>query len=303
MRRINFLGLAVLGLASLTFTACSETDSSGSGKANIYLTDAPTDQDDISGVFISITKVELNGPEGWITVREFAEPKTINLLSYQEGDTYFLGDKEIAAGSYTEARLFLKIDDEASAGGPANPGCYLEFENGSIQPLFVPSGAESGYKAKGDFEISSNASLDVIMDFDVRKAVVKAGNSGKYLLKPTIRLVSNNKIGNIHGSLASSPTVGTKVVVFAYADGEFDESELSGSENSNPFDHATSSTQLNADGSFKLAFLNQGTYDLYFVSYDEDGNVQKIEGEEENVVVNALKTTSLSLDLEITTGL
>jgi hypothetical protein len=45
----------------------------------------------------------------------------------------------------------------------------------------------------------------VTADFDVRKSIVKAGASGKYILKPTIRLVVDNQAGCIKGDVTNAP--------------------------------------------------------------------------------------------------
>ena len=72
---------------------------------------------------------------------------------------------------------------------PTSPGCYIEFAGNTTEPLFVPSGGQTGYKAIGHFEVSVNGTVEVTADFDVRKAVVVAGSS--YILKPTIKLIVN----------------------------------------------------------------------------------------------------------------
>ena len=71
-----------------------------------------------------------------------------------------------------------------------NPGCYIEFADNSTEPLFVPSGGETGYKAVGQFEVPVNGTVEVTADFDVREAVVVAGS--RYILKPTIKLIVND---------------------------------------------------------------------------------------------------------------
>ena len=53
----------------------------------------------------------------------------------------------------------------------------------------VPSGYQSGIKLVRQFEIVENLTTELILDFDVARSVVKAGNSGKYNLKPTIKVI------------------------------------------------------------------------------------------------------------------
>ena len=53
----------------------------------------------------------------------------------------------------------------------------------------VPSGYQTGIKLVHPFDIDSGLTTELILDFDVARSVVKAGNSGKYLLKPTIKVI------------------------------------------------------------------------------------------------------------------
>jgi hypothetical protein len=55
---------------------------------------------------------------------------------------------------YTQIRFMLDIPEEGSH--KANPGCYVKFADNSTEPLFVPSGGETGYKAVGEFTVPDN---------------------------------------------------------------------------------------------------------------------------------------------------
>ncbi len=91
-------------------------------------------------------------------------------------------------------------------------------------PLFVPSGAQSGYKGKGEFDITADAKIAVTADFDVHKSIVVAGKSGKYLLKPVIRLVVTELSGTINGTVvdvADYNTTTDSLVVYTYENGAY----------------------------------------------------------------------------------
>ncbi|MEX2336075.1 MAG: DUF4382 domain-containing protein [Fulvivirga sp.] len=288
-------------LSMIIFTACNEDDddqmTTATGKANIYITDAPIDDADVSAVVISISKVEAKGPDGWETIEEFEEPVSLDLLSYQNGDAFFLGDEEVTAGTYSEVRLILNIQEEIE-GESAEAASYIEFVDGSTAALFVPSGGQSGYKAKGDFTIPEDGEINMTLDFDVRKAVVQAGSSGKYILKPTIRLVENEKTGTIEGTFEGADTY-NKLVVFAYADGEFEETEtVEPAEGEVRFSNAITSSEV-ADNAFTLAFINSGTYDLYFAAFDENGEFVELIGAHEDVSVEAGANVSIELNVDL----
>jgi hypothetical protein len=118
---------------------------------------------------------------------EFAGNQTYNLLELTGGNSTLLGEFTLPAGNYTQIRFMLDIPEMGPP--PASPGCYVEFTDNSTEPLFVPSGGETGYKAIGQFEVPVDGDAEVTADFDVRKAVVVAGSS--YILKPAIKLIVN----------------------------------------------------------------------------------------------------------------
>ena len=75
---------------------------------------------------------------------------------------------------------------------PASPGCYLEFADNSTEPLFVPSGGETGYKAIGHFEVPVNGTVTVTADFDISEPGTVHVAGSRYILKPTIKLIVND---------------------------------------------------------------------------------------------------------------
>ncbi|GAA0891518.1 DUF4382 domain-containing protein [Fulvivirga kasyanovii] len=295
--------LSVVFLSALVITACNDDDSTtnGKGKASIYITDAPIDDANVSAVVISVNRVEANGPEGWETIEEFEEPVSIDLLSYQNGEAFLLTENEMDAGTYSEVRLILnikkKVDDQLQ-----NEGSYIEYIDGSKEPLFVPSGAQSGYKAKGEFTIPEGGVVGITLDFDVRKAVVKAGSSGNFILKPTIRLVANQDAAMINGhfNIDSLDSAGyDKVIAFAYENDTFAESEMDEPEEGEVrFANAVTSSVV-VDGDFTLAFINSGTYDLYFAAYDENGEFVELIGSYEDVTLEAGAKLELDLGLDL----
>jgi hypothetical protein len=159
----------------------------GTGILKLYLSDAPLDAENVIGVHIAINGIQYHLDGRWITCEEFEGPKTYNLLELTGGNIALLGDFTLPAGYYTQIRFMLDIAEKASSR--ANPGCYIEFSDNSTQPLFAPSGGNTGYKAIGYFEVPVNGTVEVTADFDARKAVVVAGSS--YILKPTIKLIVN----------------------------------------------------------------------------------------------------------------
>lgn len=262
-------------LVPAVLVSCSD-DEAAKGKVQLQVTDAPVDDESVDGVFLSIKGVELRGAAGWEAVATFEEPVSINIMEYTEGNAYFLTEEELTAGTYTEARLML--DAPIDGGAPVeNPGCYLHFVDGTTKPLYVPSGAQSGYKVKGEVTLEAGGTVGVTLDFDVRKSVVAAGASDKYLLRPVVRLIATEEAGEIEGTVSTVST--GRVVVYAYEDGTYNagETEVSG-ETGVRFSNAISSTGVNANGHFVLGFMPPGAYDLIFVEIDENGEPTEVKG-------------------------
>ena len=157
----------------------------GTGTLKLYLSDAPLDAENVTGVYITVNEIQYHLDGKWITCEEFEGSQTYNLLELTEGNSVLLGELTLPAGYYTQIRFMLDILERGSS--PANSGCYVEFADNSTQPLFAPSGEKTGYKAIGYFEVIANETVVVTADFDVHKAVIVAGSS--YILKPTIKLI------------------------------------------------------------------------------------------------------------------
>lgn len=291
--------LLITLISSIGFIACDDKENDGTtGRLGISLTDGPIDDKNVSGVFISIIRIELKEDEGWATLNEFDTPIEVNLLDYQNGESLFLTDETVEAGTYEEVRLILDIP-EKNGKVSQNPSTYIEFNDGTTKPLFVPSGAQSGYKVKGKFTVPAGGVVNITLDFDVRKAVVEAGKSGKFLLKPVVRLVVNQDAGLIEGQIDTAGIKITNVNVFAYADDTYTEDEIIDPiDESSRFPNSTTSSPMSEEGKFVLAFLNSGTYDLYFAQYDLDGNFLELLGTLENVQVSSGERNIIEFSLE-----
>lgn len=280
-------------LSAGLFTACSD-DSEGNGTIGLSLTDAPTDAENVQGVYITITGVEYQ-KEGssWQPFEGFNGPNTLNLLDLTDGKTALLGDFSVEAGTYQGLRF--KLDAATNGGSVDNDATYIEFTDGSKQALYVPSGTQSGYKAMGSFTVPVNGNVFITADFDVRKSVVEAGASGKYLLKPTIRLVVNDQAGSILGSL-SGAEANLDFVVFTYENGTYSEQETAEpAEGEARFPAAISSAKVKEDGSFILPFLAPTSYQLVVAAYQDGQYVETVLVNADATEVKSQEETEVSL--------
>jgi hypothetical protein len=186
VKKILLAVAIIVGLLAASVMSCGEA--SGTGTLRLYLTDAPIDAENVTGVYITINEIQYHLDDQWITCAEFVGPQTYDLLELTGGNFILLGELTLPAGNYTQIRFMLDIAETGSH--KANPGCYIEFAGNSTEPLFVPSGGETGYKAVGQFEVPVGGTVEVTADFDVREAVVVADSH--YILNPTIKLIVND---------------------------------------------------------------------------------------------------------------
>ncbi|NVJ47064.1 MAG: DUF4382 domain-containing protein [Cytophagia bacterium] len=263
MKTLKTLIAALVVTTGLVFTSCDDNgdEMSGTGTVSVEATDAAVDAENISGVYLAIDEVQVIANGTMKNSITFDEPETFNLMAYQNGQTKFLGEAEVDAGAYDEVRLILNSTSQA----------WVEFTDNTTQEIDVPSGSTSGYKIFGDFEVLANGMSEVVLDVDLRKALVQQGN-GDYNLRPTARLISKTTSGTIQGAIDMSDYQDAdKVVVYAYLEGTFNESEMSEpAEGSSRFEGSINSAVAAATGNFTLAFMPEGDYELIVAEYNEE---------------------------------
>jgi len=292
----------ILSLTLMTFisgcggVSADGTSSTPTGVLSLSMTDAPPKLgEDVTEVNIAVIGIEYHHDGNWTSADDF-EPQTFNLLDLQNGKSLHLGDMILPAGRYTEIRFKLAAPTKESEV-KSNPDCNITFADGTSEPLFVPSGGQSGYKGKGAFDITANAKIEVTADFDVHKSIVVTGNR-KYLLKPVIRLVVTELSGTINGTVvdvAEYNTSSDSLVVYTYRSSEYDVSEED-EVNGISFPNAVSSSDVNmSDGNFTLSFLGEGNYSLITAQYlgdtfaavvDLEDNVEVFNGQTTQVDIN-----------------
>lgn len=307
-KRMNYLTVALTALIMVfTFVQCEEgitttnptNPTAKTGQANFEITDAPIDDASVDGVFVTITEIKVDGE----TYEGFNGKQTINLMNYQEGNTKVLGMGELNAQMYSEITLVL--DNETDEMGNA-PGCYVATTDGTKHNLTTESQAMTEIIIEKSHEVEEDTENDFVLDFDVRKAITydestSSTSDYKFVtemeLNSAVRLVKKEETGEVEGEMNDNPMISAeKVVVFAYKKGTYDENtEVQGQGESNvTFSNAVSSTIVNNDGSYKLAFLEAGDYELHFIAFEDEDNDGKMEAKGE-LTLDLL--TSLGIDL------
>jgi len=197
MHRIHLLPLAGITLAALAMlSACGgggNDDSAppfgtANGTLRLSLTDAPSCGYDKAYVTVERVRVHKSNAAGeddagWSEVVP-AVPQRVDLLSLNNGTLLPLGQTELPAGSYTQMRLVL------AANTATDPLANAVTPSGGVETaLTTPSGQQSGLKINVNLEVPAGQVADFAIDFDACKSFVKAGNSGKVILKPVLAVI------------------------------------------------------------------------------------------------------------------
>lgn len=233
------------------------------GNLSVAITDAPIDQAEVTGAFVTITSVKVDGQ----VLSGFKGPQTVNLLALQNGNSLNLGTQSVAADQYS--KLTLEISSETDANGVA-PGSYITFTNGTKEKLELSGNGKIEIELKPkNFEVTESGNTEIIVDFDLRKSIKSKNNDFSFVtlgeLKSGVRAEVKAKTGTLKGKIDNYGAIGSKVIVYAYQKGSFNgNSEINGQGSSDiKFANAVSSAVVDGGGNFTLAFLPAGEYEIY----------------------------------------
>ena len=252
MKTLKTLNLIIVSILLMTFYNCSKdandlntvnqtnTNDSDSFDPNddmahitIKLVDAPGDYDqvfvDVADVMIKMND-DSDGEAGWESVS--TNSGIYDLLQLTGGQNAVLvDDYEALAGELSQIRLVL---------GDNN---YV-VKDGEEFPLKTPSAQQSGLKLKINQTVEAGYLYAFVLDFDVSKSIVDAGNSNNIILKPVITASLEAASGIIQGIISPSGSFPSEVSVMV--EGE----------------QITSYANEGNGGAFALYGIPEGTYDL-----------------------------------------
>ncbi len=255
MKQQRFLLMMLVFVASLFFYNCSN-ESTNTARVQVLLVDAPGDYEevniDLKDILINRTEEE----DRWESIGN-VQQGIYNLLDYTGGSEALIADSEIPAGEIKQLRLLL---------GPENT---LVLKGGEIVKFDTPSAQQSGLKLKFNTTLTGGIAYTFVLDFDADKSIVKAGKSGKYNLKPVIRVTTEAASGAIKGAINPYEYLAT-VSAFSATD--------------------TIATQTDSIGKFFLKGVLPGSYKLKITPDTLSGFEPK---ELENVVVTLGNVTDV----------
>ena len=234
---VSFFSVLVLILFA---SGCSDSDdnTSGTSRIKVSVTDNPGDYDEVNIEILDVKIKNSNGTDenGWVSIG-IINPGVYNLLELTGGVIAPLSDSEIPSGFLGQIRLILGENNTV-------------VKDGITYPLNTPSAQQSGLKVQIQQDVTGGVLYRLILDFDAAKSIVKAGNSGQYILKPVLRVLSFAPSGgSVKGVVAPD-----SIVTAIYA--------ING-----PDTVASTFTQV-GNGNYMFKDLGAGTYNFSYVPND-----------------------------------
>ncbi len=293
--------ITIVGISFLFFFYGCTKEDEGMGERGILslqITDAPSDDDHIKGIFITIAGIKVNGKP----VRTFV-PQTIEISSFNNGKTKLILEKELASKEYQH--LTLVLDKEQNDKGET-PGNYVLTDDNKKHDLFEENNSSGEIEINKNFEILSSAETRLVIDFDLRKAVVHSenvtGNSYRFAddngLRQAVRLVDESKTGSITGKVYKRGKDDDQMFVLLYRKGEFDDFAET-SEKEILFPGSVSSARIEQDGSYKLSFVEEGEYEIKIASFKNSDDGYHFKG---FLRTTSRRTGSMLNDVSVSAG-
>jgi hypothetical protein len=278
-------GIVFLLFLTIILFACGGSDggagAGGTGTLSASLTDAAGPY---QAVYVTVKELQVhrggdeNDEGGWLTLDGFSR-KTIDLCSLRNGVFEDLGSIRLLEGDYSQLRLILSDEVEGpvlfdenndpvlNVLGTQHPHAnYVVFDDDTWQMLKVPSAFNTGVKLVKGFTINAQQTTEIILDFDAYRSVVQAGKSGKWLLKPTIKVLDDTQENWIlDGTVSSEDGTGIEGVSVSvqYPDP------------ANPEEIVRTSTLTDADGNYVIYVAPPDASGYHIVAYKGPRNVEE----------------------------
>lgn len=272
MKKLKRLSSSLLFLFGLLFlvSSCSDDDDAnipedGMSMIKVKLVDAPGDYEKVN---VDIQDVRINRSDdsetGWESLVDI-NTGVYDLLELTGGASVVLAENEIASGELEQIRLVLGDNNTVVI-------------DGEELPLTTPSAQQSGLKIDlDDSDLLPGFTYEIILDFDAEKSVVKAGESGQYILKPVIKASWEVNSGRITGAV--NPTEFQTLASVITQDND------------------TINTYTDESGVYVLNGVPAGTYEVVLTPDEESGYATTTVADV--VVENGTTTDAGTTELEV----
>lgn len=252
--------LLLMGALILALAGCN--GGSSTATLNLGVTDTPVDG--AQSVVVAFTGVDLMGPAGEQDF-SFTTEKQIDLLKEQGSNAAsLLSGVTVLAGNYQWIRLDI---DTANS--------YIITSTGAKYPLAIPSGSQTGLKLVSGFTVAQGGVADFVIDFNLRQSVTldNSGGMTTYTLKPALRLINEQQVGTVSGTVSSTLSIGGTLIttptcmpamyVYSGTATLLDGFNVSVTGGSAPLTSATVSLNSTTGAyTYTVGFLAPGTYTL-----------------------------------------
>lgn len=239
MEKLNVmkkLALMLCALVMIGLNSCNDSNEDPSGtsaKVNFYLVDAPGDFDEV-WIEILALRVLMNDDSEeeeseWTEIPYDESDRYLDLLSLVGENSAFLGTEILPEGEIQQLRVILGEDN-------------FVIKDGERFELKTPSAQQSGLKFRVDEPIQGGQEYGLVIDFDVEKSIVSAGNSGNIILKPVLRAFIEETATGIQGQVL--PLEAQEIFVLASGEGK------------------EYNTKTDENGVFKILGIADGIYKL-----------------------------------------
>jgi len=292
---LNTKHLVTYTLSLLVLTACggssdNSNDSTPLPSFSLSVSDAPVDE--LTEVVVCFNQIELKGSDGetvftvgdeneMILANNLCLDKNgvitntvgIDLKKYTGSDSITLVDGiSIEAGDYTQLSLIMS---EGSYG--------IDAQTSEKISISVPSN-----KLKLDgFTATLGGSVDFTLEFDLNKAMTNPVGQAGYFLKPRgVRLVNNNEVGNIEGTvsetlliegpctpLSDSSVSVASVYIYEGVDVAIDALEDNGGDENGSLPYTSTAVIFDSEQTsynFEIGFIKAGDYTIAVTCDSED---------------------------------
>lgn len=244
-KNMFFVGIASLALA---FTACKKENNqpapgNPSGEPStqpqqfkVRMTDAPGDYE---ALYIEIDKVEayMEG-SGYVTLN--SQSQVVSVMDLNNGKEITLASKnDVAVGTYSKIRLTFGDENRIKLNSSSNLGLTLGqgmtatgMYNLNIESML---GQERTVEIEIDRQVSAEAGVSVLLDFNVAASVIEDAN--EWMLDPVITEIKDANTG-VKGEIS-----GAKQASITFVRGNY-----------------STSTTMAATGNFMVRGMDNGTY-------------------------------------------
>ncbi len=216
--------IALLAVTSASLLAgCGDQNNAvttgGTGRISIMLTDAPSAT--VQSAVVTISKVYLVGSaadtaDASAQVQLLPAPVTTDLLTLSNDLATLVDTMTVKAGTYQQLRFVIDgayiqtVDENGATHAYATAG-YANAPGPVEGTLKCPSCAQSGIKVNlpdGGLTVAEDETTGLLVNFNVADTFGhQAGNSGMWVMHPTLNATEATLAGKVHVTLALPDSV------------------------------------------------------------------------------------------------